>query len=69
MGGIENVTPFAIGTVLDPRFNPLACSAAVAKVKDLIKTTAQNEVEQDFLGNSEKPPDNFCLWEDHHSSL
>ena len=72
MGGIENVTPLAIATVLDPRFkkmhftNPLACSSAVAKVKDLMKTTAQNEVESDSSDNSEKPEDNFCLWEDHH---
>ena len=72
MGGIENVTPLAIATVLDPRFkkmhftNPLACSSAVAKVKDLMKTTAQNEVKSDSSDNSEKPKDNFCLCEDHH---
>ena len=45
MGGIENV--------LDSRFkkmhfkNPCAFSSAVAKVKDLMKTTAQNEVKSD----------------------
>ena len=72
MGVIENVSPLAIATVLDPRFkkmhftNPLACSSAVAKVKDLMKTTEQNEIESDSSDHSEKPEDNFSLWEDHH---
>ena len=65
------MTPLAIATLLDPRFkkmhftNPLACSSAVAKVKDFMKTTAQNEVKSDSSDNSEKPKDNFCLSEDH----
>ncbi|KAJ8710660.1 hypothetical protein PYW08_009175 [Mythimna loreyi] len=72
MGVIENVTPLAIATVLDPRFkkmhftNPLACSSAITKIKDLMKTTAQNELESDSSDTSEKPEDNFSLWEDHH---
>ena len=57
MGGIENVTHLAIATVLDPRFkkmhftNPLACPSAVAKVKDLMKTTAQNQILRIILRN------------------
>ena len=72
MGGIENGIPLAIASVLDPRFkkmhftNPFACSSAVTKVKDLMKTTAQNEVKADSSDNSKKPKDNFCLCEDHH---
>ena len=62
MGGIENVTPLAVATVLNPRFK----NSAVAKVKDLMKTTAQNKVESDSSNNSEKPEDNFC-WEDHQT--
>ncbi|GBP96486.1 Zinc finger BED domain-containing protein 4 [Eumeta japonica] len=71
MSVIQNVTTLAIATIVDPRFkkvhfmNPLACSSAVTKIKDLIKTTAQNEVESDSLDHSEKPEDNFSLWEDH----
>ena len=56
------MTHLAIATVLDPRFK----YSAVAKVKDLMKTTAQNKVESDSSDNFEKPEDNFCLWEDHH---
>lgn len=65
MGVIENVTPLAIATVLNPRFkkmqftNHLACSSSVSKVKDLMKTTAQNQVESDSSDNSEKPEDNI----------
>ncbi|KAJ8710662.1 hypothetical protein PYW08_009177 [Mythimna loreyi] len=65
MGVIENVTPLAIATVLDPRFkkmhftNPLACSSAITKIKDLMKTTAQNELESDSSDTSEKPEDFF----------
>ena len=62
MGGIENVTPLAVATVLNPRFK----NSAVAKVKDLMKTPAQNGVKSDSSDNSEKPKDNFCLCEDHH---
>ncbi|GBP98357.1 hypothetical protein EVAR_50558_1 [Eumeta japonica] len=35
------------------------------KNQRLNKTTAQNEVESDSLDHSEKPEDNFSLWEDH----
>lgn len=74
MGVIERVTPLAIATILDPRFkkmhftDPLACSSAVAKVKELVKTTIQNEaaVESDSSDHSDKPEDNFSLWDDHH---
>lgn len=74
MGVIERVTPLAIATILDPRFkkmhftDPLACSSAVAKVKEFVKTTIQNEaaVESDSSDHSDKPEENFFLWDDHH---
>ncbi|CAK1587945.1 unnamed protein product [Parnassius mnemosyne] len=73
MGVIERVHPLAIATILDPRFKkmhftePLACSAAVAKIKELVKTTIQHEaVESDSSGHSDKPEDNFSFWDDHH---
>ncbi|KAF2901830.1 hypothetical protein ILUMI_04357 [Ignelater luminosus] len=73
MGVIERVTSLAIATILDPRFkkmhfrDPIACSSAVAKVKEFMKATIQNEVvESDSSDHSDKPEDNFSLWEDHH---
>ncbi|KAF2881919.1 hypothetical protein ILUMI_24249 [Ignelater luminosus] len=73
MGVIERVTSLAIATILDPRFkkmhftDPIACSSAVAKVKEFMKATIQNEVvESDSSDHSDKPEDNFSLWDDHH---
>ncbi|KAF2883225.1 hypothetical protein ILUMI_22952 [Ignelater luminosus] len=73
MGIIERVTSLAIATILDPRFKkmhftvPIACSSAVAKVKEFMKATIQNEVvESDSSDHSDKPEDNFSLWDDHH---
>ncbi|KAF2886713.1 hypothetical protein ILUMI_19461 [Ignelater luminosus] len=73
MGVIERVTSLAIATILDPRFkkmyftDPTACSSAVAKVKEFMKATIQNEVvESDSSDHSDKPEDNFSLWDDHH---
>ncbi|KAF2897468.1 hypothetical protein ILUMI_08708 [Ignelater luminosus] len=73
MGVIERVTSLAIATILDPRFkkmrftDPIACPSAVAKVKEFMKATIQNEVvESDSSDHSDKPEDNFSLWDDHH---
>ncbi|KAF2899429.1 hypothetical protein ILUMI_06747 [Ignelater luminosus] len=73
MGVIERVTSLAIATILDPRFkkmhftDPIALSSAVAKVKEFMKATIQNEVvESDYSNHSDKPEDNFSLWDDHH---
>ncbi|XP_039968106.1 zinc finger BED domain-containing protein 4-like [Bactrocera tryoni] len=73
MGVIENVTPLAIATVLDPRFkkmhftDPLACSAAVGKIKDLMKAAAHNTTKDSESSElSDKNEDNYSLWEDHH---
>ncbi|KAF2904065.1 hypothetical protein ILUMI_02110 [Ignelater luminosus] len=73
MGIIERVTSRAIATILDPRFkkmhftNPIACSSVVAKVKEFMKATIQNEVvESDSSDHFDKPEDNFSLWDDHH---
>ncbi|KAF2883745.1 hypothetical protein ILUMI_22434 [Ignelater luminosus] len=47
--------------------DPIACSSAVAKVKEFMKATIQNEVvESDSSDHSDKPEDNFSLWDDHH---
>ncbi|KAF2904508.1 hypothetical protein ILUMI_01664 [Ignelater luminosus] len=47
--------------------DPIACSSAVAKVKKFMKATIQNEVvESDSSDHSDKPEDNFSLWDDHH---
>ncbi|KAF2884629.1 hypothetical protein ILUMI_21537 [Ignelater luminosus] len=73
MGVIERVTSLAIATILDPRFkkmhftDPIACSSLVAKVKEFMKATILNEVvESDSSDHSDKPEDNFSLWDDHH---
>ncbi|KAF2882058.1 hypothetical protein ILUMI_24106 [Ignelater luminosus] len=73
MGVIERVTSLGIATILDPRFkkmhftDPIACFSAVAKVKEFMKATIQNEVvESDSSDHSDKPEDNFSLWDDHH---
>ncbi|XP_046975191.1 E3 SUMO-protein ligase ZBED1-like [Vanessa cardui] len=73
MGAIERVTPFAVATILDPRFkkihftDPLACSMAVSKIKEMMKSRVQNETEEsDSSDNSEKPEEKFSLWDDHH---
>ncbi|XP_022823347.1 zinc finger BED domain-containing protein 1-like [Spodoptera litura] len=73
MGAIERVTPFAVATILDPRFkkmhftDPLTCSTAVSKIKEMMKSRVQNEiVESDSSDNSEKPEKKFSLWDDHH---
>ncbi|KAF2890992.1 hypothetical protein ILUMI_15181 [Ignelater luminosus] len=47
--------------------DPIACSSAVAKVKEFMKATIQNEVvESDSSDHSDKPEDNFSLWDDHY---
>ncbi|KAF2880126.1 hypothetical protein ILUMI_26046 [Ignelater luminosus] len=47
--------------------DPIACSSAVVKVKEFMKATIQNEVvESDSSDHSDKPEDNFSLWDDHH---
>ncbi|KAF2880303.1 hypothetical protein ILUMI_25861 [Ignelater luminosus] len=73
MGVIERVTSLAIAAILDPRFkkmhftDPIACSSAVAKVKEFMKATIQNEVvESDSSDHSDKPENSFSLWDDHH---
>ncbi|CAB3224851.1 unnamed protein product [Arctia plantaginis] len=73
MGAIERVTPLAIATVLDPRYkkihfrDALACSTAVAKIKDLMKNTTQNvEMSESDSDQSEKQEESFSLWDHHH---
>lgn len=73
MGVIERVTPLAIATILDPRFkkmhftDSLACSMAVSKIKEMMKSKVQNEsVESDSSDLSDKAEEKFSLWEDHH---
>ena len=70
MGAIETVTPLAIATVLDPRYKKihfkdvLACSTAVAKIKDLMKYTTQNvEMSESDSDQSEKQEESFSLWD------
>ncbi|GBP56345.1 Zinc finger BED domain-containing protein 1 [Eumeta japonica] len=73
MGAIERVTPFAVATILDPRFkkmhftDSLACFMAVSKIKEIMKSRVQNETEEsDSSDNFEKPEEKFSLWDDHH---
>ncbi|KAH9634429.1 hypothetical protein HF086_008263 [Spodoptera exigua] len=73
MGAIERVTPLAIATVLDPRYkkihfqDALACSTAVAKIKDFMKNTTQNiEMSESDSDQSEKLEESFSLWDNHH---
>ncbi|CAB3230265.1 unnamed protein product [Arctia plantaginis] len=73
MGAIERVTPLAIATVLDPRYkkihfrDALACSTAVAKIKDLMKNTTQTvEMSESDSDQSEKQEESFSLWDHHH---
>ncbi|CAB3251492.1 unnamed protein product [Arctia plantaginis] len=73
MGVIERVTPLAVATILDPRFkkmhftDSLACSMAVSKIKEMIKTRKQNDVvESASSDHSDKAEDTFSLWDDHH---
>lgn len=73
MGAIERVTPLAIATVLDPRYkkihftDALACSAAVTKIKDLMKNATPNiEMSESDSDHSEKQEESFCLWDSHH---
>lgn len=74
MGSIEQVTPLAIATILDPRFKKihftdhLACSNAVQKIKDMIKADLQNEavpIESDS-DSSAKTEEDFSLRSNHH---
>ncbi|XP_039967783.1 zinc finger BED domain-containing protein 4-like [Bactrocera tryoni] len=70
---IEAATKEVSATVLDPRFkkmhftDPLACSAAVGKIKDLMKAAAHNTTKDSESSElSDKNENNYSLWEDHH---
>lgn len=74
MDVIERVTPFAIATILDPRFKKMhfndliACVNAVQKIKDIMKNDLQGKVaaiESDSV-SSDKTDENFSLWSDYH---
>lgn len=74
MGAIEQVSSLAIATIFDPRFkklhfeDPLACSNAVQKIKEMMKNNLfeeKNNLESDSDG-SDKVLEDFSLWSDHH---
>lgn len=73
MGPIEHVTALAIANILDPRFkrmhfnDAIACSNAVAKIKDLMKINFySNEEPESDSDKSDKNEETFSLWSDHH---
>nr|XP_037877017.1 E3 SUMO-protein ligase ZBED1-like [Bombyx mori] len=73
MGSIEHVNALAIASILDPRFkrmhfnDPIACSNAVTKIKDLMKKNLHsNEEPESDSDKSDKNEEAFSLWTDHH---